>query len=247
MYKLELRDLRSLIGIAETGSLSAAARKLHLTQPALSASLRRIEDELGVQLVRRHSRGAVLTEEGKYVLQKSYDIVHDVAEIVSVVHDLAEEPVGSVRLGLPTNVAGGLIPELLPQLRQRYPRIRLHIVEMMSGALAELLQLGRLDLAVLFDIQPMAGLRSEPILKEKLYLLVHCDHPLATRKTVRLEEVARLGLVLPSAQNSIRKLIESSCSAEGLSLNVIADIDSFPGLMNLIKGGYATIFPTFMV
>ncbi|MFN0263220.1 LysR family transcriptional regulator [Tepidamorphus sp. 3E244] len=244
---LELRDLRTLIGISETGSLSAAARKLHLTQPALSASLRRLEEELGVQLVRRHSRGAVLTEEGRYVLQKAYGIVQDVAEVVSVVHSLAEEPVGTVNLGLPTTVAGGLIPELLPLLRQRFPRIKLHIIEAMSGVLVELLQLGRLDMAVMFDIQPMAGLRSEPILKERLYFLVPSDHHLAQRESVRFEEVARVGLVLPSVENSIRKLIETTCQAEGLSLNVLADVDSLPGLINLVKGGYCTILPIYLV
>jgi LysR family transcriptional regulator, nitrogen assimilation regulatory protein len=246
-HDMELRDLRSLIGIAETGSLSAAARKLHLTQPALSASLRRLEDELNVKLVRRHSRGVVVTEEGKYVLQKAYGIVHDVAEVVSVVQNMAEEPVGSVRLGLPTNVAGGLIPELLPILRERYPRIKLHVIEAMSGVLAEQLQLGRLDLAVMFDIQPMAGLRSEPILKEKLFLLVPPNHLLATRQSARLEEVSRLGLVLPSSNNSIRKFIETACHAEGLSLNVVADVDSMPGLINLIKAGFCSIFPIYLL
>lgn len=244
---MELRDLRSLIGIAETGSLSGAARKLNLTQPALSASLRRIEEELGVKLVRRHSRGAVLTEEGKFVLQKAHSISHDVAEITSVVHDLAEEPVGSVRLGVPTTVAGGLIPELLPLLRQRYPRIKLHIVEAMSGSLVEQLQLGRLDMAVLFDIQPMAGLRSEPILKEHLFLLVPPTHRLADRKSVRFDEVTRLGLVLPSSNNSIRRFIESSCHAEGLSLDIVSDVDSLPGLINLVKGGFCSILPIYNV
>ena len=129
---MELRDLHSLIGIAETGSLSGAARKLNLTQPALSASLKRLEQELNVLLVRRHSRGAALTEEGKYVLQKSYHIVRDVAEVVSVVDGLAEEPIGLVRLGLPTTIAGGLIPEFFPMLRSRYPQIRLNIIEAMN-------------------------------------------------------------------------------------------------------------------
>lgn len=244
---MELRDLRSLAGIAETGSLSAAAKKLNLTQPALSASLRRLEEELGVELVTRHSRGSELTEEGKYVLQKAYDIFNEVSEVTSVVQNLAEEPVGSVRLGLPTTVAGGLIPEFFPLLRARYPQIRLHIVEAMSGVLAELLQLGRLDLAVLFDIQPMAGLRSEPILKEKHFLLLPKSHALASRKSVRLEEVARLGLVLPSGANSIRKHIETACMAEGVALNVIGDIDSLPGLVNLVASGFPTILPTYLV
>lgn len=244
---MELRDLRALVSIAEAGSLSAAARLLNLTQPALTASLQRLEDELGVSLVTRHSRGSSLTEEGKYVLQKSYDVIHDVAEIGSVVKNLSGEPMGTVRLGLPTTVAGGVIPELVPVLQARYPQIRLHVVEAMSGALSEQLQLGRLDLAVLYDIQPMAGLRSEPILREKLCLLVPKRHPLSGRGKVRLEELAGLRLVLPEGSHSIRRHIESYCRAEGLALNVVADIDSLPGLFGLVKAGHCTILPTFLM
>lgn len=244
---MELRDLRALIGIAETGSLSAAARLLHLTQPALTASLQRLEDELGVTLVTRHSRGSSLTEEGRYVLEKSFDVVRHVAEIQSVVKDLSKEPIGTVRLGLPTTVAGGVVPELVPVLEARYPQVRLHVVEAMSGVLAEQLQLGKLDLAVLYDIQPMAGLRSEPILQEKLHLLVPADHALAARRRVRLDEVADLRLVLPNGSHSIRRHIETHCRAEGLMPNVVADIDSLPGLFGLVSAGYCTILPRFLI
>lgn len=244
---MELRDLRALVSIAEAGSLSSAARLLNLTQPALSASLQRLEDELGVRLVMRHSRGSSLTEEGKYVLQKSYDVIHDVAEISSVVKSLSGEPMGRVRLGLPTTVAGGVIPRLVPVLQARYPQIRLHVVEAMSGVLSEQLQLGKLDLAVLYDVQPMAGLGSEPILQEKLCLLVPKGHALSRRSQVRLEELTRLRLVLPGEAHSIRSHIESYCRAEGLALNVVADVDSLPGLIGLVEAGHCTILPTFLI
>ncbi|WP_162937851.1 LysR family transcriptional regulator [Indioceanicola profundi] len=244
---MDIRDLQLVIGIAETGSLSAAARKLNLTQPALSASLRRLEEELGVKLVHRHSRGSELTEEGQYVLERAYGICNDVTDIRSVVQNLADEPTGLVRIGLPTTVAGKLIPEFLPLLRARYPKIKLHIVEAMSGVLAELLQLGRLDIAILFDIQPMAGLRSEPILRERHHLLVPPGHELARKDVVRLEEMARLGLLLPSQGNSIRRYIDQTCVAEGLSLNILGDIDSLNGLINLVESGYPTILPLYLL
>lgn len=243
---MELRDLHALIAIAETGSLSAAARRLHLTQPALTASLQRLEVAVGVGLVKRHSRGAVLTEEGQYVLQKARDVVHDVGQIARVHDQLALEPEGEIRLGLPTTVAGGLIPELIPLMQAKYPRIRLHVVEAMSGVLKEQLQLGRLDLAVLFDGAPSAGLRCTPLLAETLYLLLPADHPLAALPAVDLETVAALSLVLPSVANSIRKRIEVACEAKGLTLLVLADVDSLPGLLGLVQAGYCTVLPKYL-
>lgn len=226
--------------------MSAAARHLNLTQPALSSALRRLEDELNVRLVRRHSRGADLSEEGRFVLQKAYEIFHEVAEISSVVVNLSEEPIGNVRLGLPTTVAGGLIPQLVPLIRAHHPRINLHVIEAMSGSLAELLQVGKIDLAVLYDVQPMAGLKSEPLLKERLALLTHPRHPLAKKATVRLDDVAQVNLVLPSAVHTLRQHIDKVCRAEGVALTVVADIDSLPGLIGLAQTGLATILPVFL-
>ena len=165
----------------------------------------------------------------------------------SVAKDLSGEAVGRVRLGLPTTVAGGVIPRLVPSLEARHPHIRLHVVEAMSGVLSEQLQLGKLDLAVLYDIHPMAGLETEPILKEKLCLLVPQGHDLARRDRVTLEEVTRLRLILPGAAHSIRSHIESYCRAEGLTLDVAADIDSLPGLFGLVEAGRCTILPTFLI
>ncbi len=246
LKNVELRDLHALIAIAETGSLSAAARRLRLTQPALTASLQRLEAAVGVGLVKRHSRGAVLTEEGQYVLHKARDVVQDVGQIARVHEQLVLEPEGEIHLGLPTTVAGGLIPELVPLMQARYPRIHLHVVEAMSGVLQEQLQLGRLDLAILFDSAPWAGLRCTPLLTETLYLLLPANNPLSALPAIDLETVAALPLVLPSAANSIRKRIETACEARGLTLAVLADVDSLPGLLGLVRAGYCTVLPKYL-
>lgn len=241
---MDVRDLRALIGIAEAGSLSAAAKKLHLTQPALSFTLRRLEDELSLRLVQRHSRGVSLTEEGRLVVERAYSVVREMTEISAVAQNFAQEASGTVRLGLPTTVAGGLLPELMPQIKDRYPKIKVYALEAMSGVLNEQVQLGHLDLVVIYDSEPMAGLRSKPLIRERLDLLVPTSHPLASRETVRLSEITQ-PLVLPSVKHSIRRFIEHSFQTEGLTPNITADIDSLPGIINMVAGGYVTILPTF--
>lgn len=243
---MELRDLLALIAIAETGSLSAASRRLGLTQPAITTSLQRLERAAGARLVSRHSRGANITEEGLYVLQKARDIAHEMGQIALVNDKLAQAPAGEVHLGLPTTVAGGLIPELIPMLHRRYPRIRLHVIEAMSGVLKEQLQLGRIDLAVLFDSAPLAGLRCTPLLTEAIFLLAPADHPCAARAGIDLSQLASLALVLPSRANSIRLHLEQACTSQGLSLSVLADVDSLPGLLGLVRKGYCTVLPKYL-
>lgn len=241
---MDVRDLRALIGIAEAGSLSAAARKLHVTQPALSSTLRRLEEELSIRLVQRHSRGVSLTDEGRMVVERAYGVVREMSEISALAQNFAQEASGTVRVGLPTTVAGGLLPELMPQVRDRYPRIKVYALEAMSGVLNEQVQLGHLDLVVIYDSELMAGLRSKPLLRERLDLLVPPNHPLASRRTVRLSEITH-PLVLPSVKHSIRRFIEHSFQTEGLTPNVAADVDSLPGLINMVAAGFPTILPTF--
>lgn len=244
---MELRDLKALVCIAEAGTLSGAAQKLTVTQPALSTMLRRLEDELGATIVKRHSRGVAFTEEGEFLLKRAYGILQDVAETTASLRQISEEPVGTVRVGLPTTIAGGLIPKLLPDVHRRYKRVQLHITEAMSGSLVEMLQLGRLDLAMLFDIQPMPGLRSEPVLTEKVQLLVRTGDPLSDRASVSLEEAAQRNLVLASQSHSIRRFVDQAAAAEGVRLAVLADVDSLPGLVGLVLAGYATILPAYLV
>lgn len=244
---MELRDLRALVSIAEYGTLSGAAHRLNLTQPALSALLRRLEAELEVKLVNRHSRGVSFTVEGRYLLEKANTILGDVAETKSTLREIAEDPVGSVRVGLPTSIAGGLIPLLFPEIQRRYALIQPHFVEAMSGSLAELLLLGQLDLAVLFDIQPMPGLRSEPILIEEIQLMIGAGDRLAGVGSASLSEVAAHNLVLPSRAHSIRQLVERAAATEGVQLKVEADIDSLPGLVGLVHQGYATMLPPYLL
>lgn len=244
---MELRDLRALISIAEYGTLSGAAHRLNLTQPALSALLRRLENELDVAIVTRHSRGVSFTAEGNYLLEKARTILSDVADTQSTLREIAEEPVGSVRLGLPTSIAGKLIPALFPPLHDQFERIQLHIIEAMSGSLVELLQLGKLDLAVLFDIQPMPGLRTEPILIEEIQLMGQPGTPLATLESVSFSQLAEQKLVLPSQAHSIRQMMERSAASEGIQLKIAADIDSLPGLVGLIQKGYVTVLPPYLL
>lgn len=244
---MDLRDLQALVHVADAGTLSGAAGKLNLTQPAMSALIRRLEEELETPILERHSRGVRFTEEGRFLLERARQIIAEVMAARAALRELGEEPVGEVRVGLPTSVSSGLVPELLPRLRSRYPRIRLHVSEQMSGSLTEMLQLGRLDMAMLFDVQPMPGLRSEPVLLEDIRLLVAPDDPLAGRASVTLEDIAQRDLVLPSATHSLRQLVERAAAAEGVRLKVYADLDSFFGLVAVVRRGFPTLLPPFLV
>ena len=189
----------------------------------------------------------MLSEEGQYVLQKAYDVLQEMAQIPAGAPSVAQEATGDVRIGLPTTVAGGLMSKIVPWLKRRYPQVRLHVIETMSSVLLEQLQLDRIDLAVLFNVQPQTGLRLTPRLRDRINLLVPRGHPLANLQSVTVAAVAGLPPVLPGPANSIRKHIEAAAQVDGLHLKLIANVDCLPGLIGLVRSGYCTTLPRYLI
>ncbi|MBJ3774519.1 LysR family transcriptional regulator [Acuticoccus mangrovi] len=244
---MELRDLRAFVTIARVGTLSGAARELDVTQPALSALVRRLEEAMGVKVVRRQSRGIALTDEGWLLLDWAHTILHDVEAATEAVRGSGGAEAGTVHIGLPPAVCAGLVPPFFERLGRCAPGIEVHLSESLGTRLAEELQLGRLDVAILFDVQPMPGLHVEPILIEEPHLVVASDHQVATRRIVGLAELAEMALVLPSADQLLGRLVEGAAASRGILLAPAHRIDSLSATVALAKAGYATILPAFAV
>ena len=151
---MDIRQLRYFLGIAEAGSISAAAARLRVAQPALSQQMAKLEAELGARLMERGPRGVMLTGAGEALREHAHVVLRDLERAREAVQAEAGGPVqGNVTIGLPTTVAMVLTLSLLLAMRERHPGVALHLVESQSGHLVEWLRQGRLDVAVLFDAQ----------------------------------------------------------------------------------------------
>ncbi len=145
---MDLKQLEYLQVIAEQGSFSRAARVLGLTQPSLSQRMREFEVELGGELFLRGSFGVRLTDLGTMVAGQGAAILRQVEQIRTEARSRTGDPVGEVALGLPTTVALHLTVPIVREVSRRFPRIRLRVVESMSGYLQEWLASGRIDLSL---------------------------------------------------------------------------------------------------
>ena len=130
---MDLRQLRYFTAIVEQGSFSKAATKLRVAQPALSQHLRHMEDELGVALLHRGTRGVLPTEAGERLLERARAILADFAELRDSVRGESAAPGGEVRIGLPGTVSEQFSVPLIEAARERYPAVRIRIAEAMSG------------------------------------------------------------------------------------------------------------------
>ena len=235
--RVDARKLRYFVTVAQLGSFSEAARHLHIAQPALSRHVRDIEESLGVALLVRDARGVSLTDAGEQLLAHALDVLHRLESLPRLVGSRSRQVAGRVSIGLPTSASAVLSAPLLRAAFARYPSVRIHLVESMSGFLQEWIQSGRIDLAILFDAQPLPGVTLEPVLVEDLWLVGGAQCLATQGEQVPLSELARYPLVLPSPSQTHRRLLEGVAASSGLRLQILAEVDSLSVMKSLVQGG----------
>ena len=240
---MELRQLRYFVGISEAGSMLKASRHLHVAQPSLSQQIAALERAVGAQLFQRSSRGLTLTDVGKVFLDHAKVVLADVERARAAVRDTASVPRGDVSIGLPTTVSLAATVPILSACRQRYPEVRLRIVEAYSGFLREWLQSGRLDLAVLFGDVDDPSLERRPLLDDRLAFVTSATGP-GTPKAMPLVSIARWPLVLPGREHGLRRMIDDACAPLNITLNVVAEIEALTSVKRAVEASIgSTILP----
>jgi LysR family nitrogen assimilation transcriptional regulator len=242
---LELRQLRYFVAIVDHGSLSRAARILHIVQPALTAQLHQLEEELEVQLLHRSAQGMQATDAGKIFYEHAQAILKQVHDAKSAVRQTTDKPSGTVALGIPQSASGALAFPLLKAVRAAYPDIVFQLTEELTGNLTEQLASGRLNLAILFDDGQLGKFNTQALVEEEMMYITRTDSQFACkRKSIRLEKALQVPLILPSIQHGVRPRIEFVVQEQGLRIEQVIDITSIAILKSaLLADMGATILP----
>lgn len=239
---MEMRQLHYFVRIVEAGSFSAAAAALHMTQPSLSRQVALLEADVRQRLLTRTGRGVTPTEAGQALLLHARQILEIATRAREELRELNASPSGRVVIGLPPRVALQLSAELVARFRERLPRAVLSISEGLSLHLREWLVAGRLDLALLFDPTPSPQLTYRTLLQEPLLLVAPPGTELPAR--VPLSALPRYPVVLPSAPNSIRHLVENLLRPRNIELQVLAEVGAVQTVLALVERGVGcTLLP----
>lgn len=243
---MDVRQLKYFVAIVDRGSLGKAAEKLFVAQPSLSQQLARLEQELDAPLLVRSPQGVKPTAAGQALYRHARLVLRQMEQLRQEVKGGGNAETGTVALGLPTTMASILAMPLFERVRQRFPGVRLQLIESMSGYISELLANGRLDLAILFRDSDTLGVSALPIFDEDLHVLGEPGHGVGPRaRTCALAKLSGVELVAPGVSNGLRLLIERMFARENLRLNIIADIDSLPALISIAESGAAcTLLPS---
>ncbi|HVB06632.1 MAG TPA: LysR family transcriptional regulator [Acidimicrobiales bacterium] len=238
---MDLRQLHAIVAIAEHGSFSAAAEALQTVQSNVSTHVKKLEQELGTDLVDRSS--GALTDAGELVVARARRVMGEIDALSADVSALRDEVSGVVRVGVIGTAARWLVPPLVELVPERYPHLRLVIMEATTAGLGDQLASGQVDIGVLG--LPAAGgdLRTMPLFEEDLVLVLPKSHPLAIAPLVRLTDLPGLPLLLPLRGVAYRDELDAVTAAHRVQLTPRVEMDS----IRLISGltfdgcGYAIL------
>lgn len=233
---MELRQIRYFVRVVELGSMSRAALELDMVQSALSQQISRLESELSTRLLQRTSKGVTPTEAGLAFFREAQLTLRHAEQAARAAQQARLS--GSVSVGLASTTAAVLGLPLLRAMRERYPDVRLHLVESMSGHVGTMLNARQLDLAVLFNTDPGRRWSVMPLLEERLYYIrtrrgVSGDVP----ARVRAAHLKGQPLIMPTGGHGLRSALDAVFSRARIQPTLVAEIDSLSMLMDAVEAG----------
>lgn len=235
---MDIRQLVALIAVAEEGSVTGAARRLGLVQPAVSRQIRSLEAELGVQLFERTSAGMQVTDSGEVMLDRARRAVAELERARAELQPSTDDVRGVVSVGLLDSMTDVLAGRLVSAVHDAYPKVRLQILTAYSGHLREWLSSGDLDLALLYDLRAEAPFRTDPAGGEQLWAIAPAGTALESERPVPLKQLADIPLVLPQAGHGLRLLIDQAFAAVGRRPRVAVETNSMRVQKLLVRDGH---------
>jgi LysR family nitrogen assimilation transcriptional regulator len=240
---MKLRQLRYFAKIVECGSFSRAAAEVHIAQPALSHQVAELEQNLGVTLLHRSARGVCATPAGQALYAETLEILSHIERLPSIVKSAGGEAQGTVKFGMASTLAATLGGPFMNVVKQGLPKVVLRFVTQDSQTLRAQVTEQRIDLALVFEDQPIVGFVREPLFRQSLYLIQR-KKTARTPQRVALARLATLPLVLPAYPNQLRKILDDAFVAAGVEPVPIAEADVFSSVLSAVQSGIGdTVLP----
>lgn len=237
---MHLIQLRYFLKVAELRSFTKAAEALHIAQPAVTRQIQQLEEELGVQLLLRHSKGAEPTEAGLRLRAGAEAMLRLATETRAQVLASASDVVGDLRVGFPPSVGATVIASAAARFHTTYPAVRLRLGEQYSNALRDALLDDELDLAIITNPIDHPQLDLQHLYVESLWVIYGPRLNSAFQGSeISLAQLANYPLIQLRHGNNISELIDSHARAQQLQFKVSVEAESLPVIKALLKAGSA--------
>jgi DNA-binding transcriptional LysR family regulator len=235
---MEIKQLKAFLAIAETRTFTAGAKRVNVTQAAISMQIRQLEDELDLQLFTRTPRRVILTEAGEHLLERARSILREHDAAIAEIAELGGVERGRLRIGSASaEFASFQLPRILKKLIDRYPNAELTMSAGTSERLVEKLLHGDIDIAFVSLPVENKAITTERLFSDEIVAIAHPSHPRARKRTIAAADLAREKLILGERGGNTRRLIDRFFAAAGLKPNIVMELSRQEAINQMVEAG----------
>lgn len=245
---MDLKQIRSFVAVYAEGSINRAAERVNIAQPSLSQQIKALEESVSVKLFERHARGVHPTPAGDRFYDDCRKILGDVENATQTMREFSKGISGSLNVGLIPTVTKGVLAQVLPDYTDALPNVDVRVVEAFSGTLTDWVMSGELDFAICTEPPRHDGLELRVLSSEPLIMVSGHKAGMPHLEPVSLQKLQSLKLVMPSAQHSLRTLLERNVKLGNISPGRVIEIDGLYGALEFIRDtDFSAILPVTTV
>ncbi|HEV7395710.1 MAG TPA: LysR family transcriptional regulator [Pyrinomonadaceae bacterium] len=233
---MEIRQLRAFIAIAESGTFTAGAVRVNVTQAAVSMQIRQLEGEVGAKLFIRAPRNVILTEAGEKLLERARHILRDHDAALEEIAELAGAKRGRLRIGSASaGVTAEILPRLLKEVRKRYPNADISVTSGTSESLVQQILAAEVDIAFVSLPVEARGIHTEQLNEDQLVAIASPRHPQAKQRTVSPYALAGESLILGERGGNTRRLLDEFFAQAGVKPNVAMELSRQAAIKRMVE------------
>lgn len=245
---MELRQIQYFICLYNEGTVTNAAKRLNIVQPALSMQIAKLEDELGQKLFDRTPRGMIPTNAGKRMYQLFFPIMREISHARNQLMQKDGELSGHVNVGIIASIAKGVLADTLEDYNKAHHKVSITVADGYSTILADWVAGNKLDAAIINKPRRPFGLNIEHIMEEELSLIVNKEYHQDLPQEIPFRTLPKFNLVLPTRRHGLRSIIESFAQGENVDFTPEIETDSITSILKFIsKTSFATILPKISI
>lgn len=244
---MDLRQITYFVALFEEGSVTRAANRLNVVQPAVSMQIAKLERDLGQRLFERRSKAMVPTSAGRTLHRLVLPVLRSLTVAQEHMAKLSGVVCGHITIGILASLAASFVPDMLIAFARRYPEVEVTLVDGYSSTFIDLVNQGALDFAVINKPPRRLGVVIEPLVEERMVYVAAADR-VGTSKPITFTELQRAKLILPTRHHGLRAELERHFEAHDVTLELQLEMDSIEGICEVVaRSEWTTILPSLAV
>jgi LysR family nitrogen assimilation transcriptional regulator len=245
---MDLRQITYFVALFEEGSVTRAARRVNVVQPALSMQIAKLERELDQRLFERRPKSMEPTAAGRTLHRLVAPIFRDIVNARAHMMRLHTEVSGRVNIGLLSSLTSSVVPSALARFAKAYPDVEVSIADGYSSTFIDWVGAGKLDVAIINKPPHKIGLVAEPMLDEEMVLVAACNTQLPVSAPIAMRDLTRFGLILPSPRHGLRIELDRHLAAEDVTVTPKLELDALPAIAEFITATeWCSVLPSLAV